>query len=1267
MSLKIGRNDPCYCNSGKKYKKCCMNKKGFDSLVEGLEEFFKDYNPIDLSKAIFAIASWGPNISASVKIHLMYKVMLCINEEEFCSNKEIKDYKELNEFFQLLNRRLPQFATLEDYWPEQDFGEIRFYHDKKLWKVFYGGGFENSYEYLYMYQLLFVPLNQEFLDSFGRSPTEELSSILYIQDYIISQLKSNNKRFENENLPPSGYLECPDLEYYENINELWGSIDLEYMLDKNVINSFCCDFGDVPKHELKESVFVNNFFETIKFPLFIKFTGKLLPIFTRDYAVYIFNEWGKIYREFKEKRRDINTKMICDINVSQFIKNRFLDDVFSLVSPMKEGKPLSIIYTVAYISHNELQLVYTLDPMSTDLQVDIENLKQEILETEEVINSGELQFLLNGENQVVSLTVNKSILNLKARIIILIPSLSTESVFFSIPNDFKVDVFFIREYIAIIDEIENLNELSKFFVFLEEMQNKAFHSSKLDLFGAFKDTSSVLIEGANDFNMVMLDTNWGSRYRYESLLTFWNLFPEIPYFNNPRYWKITKENKSIRLESKKDKDVTFYKKIGETHFFVGSHLNMSYDQARLSFFLTECLEYNIGSFSKELAVLQFFKQQNLLIGRVYPSSLVKGNDRYSHVSHLLPKEKLWEMECYYTSLDFFGFRIVFEDHLVQENFKGQLDRTLENRLLIDFLSSIDQVKSDELFQAVSKNIKMSSINKPGFILNELTFDYEISDIKSVLLPDSEHFKKVRNRIAFLCKEELLQPGLYNMQQGISILNMICRLIISDLRLELSRFESKQLLRFLINQSDASIHQNNVSREMISNSLQMDVDFDRGEKIKENENDFIRYHKCIRYLIESSLLVENSGFLKIDSKTYKYLLALVDWLFVVYAASDSIHYQVNVDCTIEITGDYLVNVNYDEKTNANMKEYQTYLANQILDQKDEKVEAIDNIQSYLDTIDIAFLEDMQFSFKNMCLVLNVLSTWPTQKNGFYRQELLTEVFNSCVENIDDITVKEVKNILEFLELDKEMILKTIAANDSPSFRSNDNIPVWEYAKRPWRYSIKPLVIKDNYIYWGVASVDKAKKIWMRGISTFHLPYSLPGRAIENILKQQEKNFQDKMVDKTYEITKCFIPKVLKEAELYKIDRSQRHPKNLGDYDVLAFWEEKNVIFNIECKYIRDSYCMKDAKRDLDKIFYGNADKGKSYISKLLNRQSYLKDHYLDICRSQNVEFNNSSPQVKIIPIFLTKKSTFWTQFPPIETEIVFLGLNDLSQYLSSFTR
>ena len=30
---KVGRNDPCPCGSGKKFKNCCMSKKNWDELV----------------------------------------------------------------------------------------------------------------------------------------------------------------------------------------------------------------------------------------------------------------------------------------------------------------------------------------------------------------------------------------------------------------------------------------------------------------------------------------------------------------------------------------------------------------------------------------------------------------------------------------------------------------------------------------------------------------------------------------------------------------------------------------------------------------------------------------------------------------------------------------------------------------------------------------------------------------------------------------------------------------------------------------------------------------------------------------------------------------------------------------------------------------------------------------------------------------------------------------------------------------------------------
>lgn len=73
--MKVGRNDPCPCGSGKKYKKCCLNKEiSFSSSVfdenesltsksKKLAVIFKDYKIKDLVTFAFCIASWTINRS----------------------------------------------------------------------------------------------------------------------------------------------------------------------------------------------------------------------------------------------------------------------------------------------------------------------------------------------------------------------------------------------------------------------------------------------------------------------------------------------------------------------------------------------------------------------------------------------------------------------------------------------------------------------------------------------------------------------------------------------------------------------------------------------------------------------------------------------------------------------------------------------------------------------------------------------------------------------------------------------------------------------------------------------------------------------------------------------------------------------------------------------------------------------------------------------------------------------------------------------------
>jgi hypothetical protein len=70
-------------------------------------------------------------------------------------------------------------------------------------------------------------------------------------------------------------------------------------------------------------------------------------------------------------------------------------------------------------------------------------------------------------------------------------------------------------------------------------------------------------------------------------------------------------------------------------------------------------------------------------------------------------------------------------------------------------------------------------------------------------------------------------------------------------------------------------------------------------------------------------------------------------------------------------------------------------------------------------------------------------------------------------------------------------------------------------------------------------------------------------------------------------------VRKNARLHRFDKQGKHPPDLGDYDVLGFYPEKNCILSVECKDILPVFCFKDLKRLREK-FFGRSQKDKGYI-------------------------------------------------------------------------
>jgi hypothetical protein len=118
--------------------------------------------------------------------------------------------------------------------------------------------------------------------------------------------------------------------------------------------------------------------------------------------------------------------------------------------------------------------------------------------------------------------------------------------------------------------------------------------------------------------------------------------------------------------------------------------------------------------------------------------------------------------------------------------------------------------------------------------------------------------------------------------------------------------------------------------------------------------------------------------------------------------------------------------------------------------------------------------------------------------------------------------------------------------------------------------------------------------------------------------------------------------------------------LGDYDVLAFYGEKNVVFNIECKDNLPPFCLKDATR-LKRTIFGEGDGDKGHFRQINKRKDYLLRNIKKIAESLHwpVDFNHLP---KVETIYLTRDTFWWTRFPPIETGVTFLQSAQLSTFI-----
>jgi hypothetical protein len=440
-----------------------------------------------------------------------------------------------------------------------------------------------------------------------------------------------------------------------------------------------------------------------------------------------------------------------------------------------------------------------------------------------------------------------------------------------------------------------------------------------------------------------------------------------------------------------------------------------------------------------------------------------------------------------------------------------------------------------------------------------------------------------------------------------------------------------------------------------------VDYCREELYARDHSDYLRTNRNYRYLIEKFVQKHPQGKEVLNKDRFQYLIALIDWLHVFYTASDSLHYEIHTT-GMKVDRNFLVEAIYDEDIGKKEKEFveqEAKIKLGIIGNPKDIVSPPRPLEKFLDALDASFKRDLGFTFRSMINVLQILSHWPEFRENIEISPFYSaseeEIKETCLKSVKEMTSEEVKPILDFLILKSTDVVKLIGQDEDCS-----DLPVWEHKKRYARYNLRPLVLIGWKYFWGPYSTRRSGLIWSGSPHYGALPIDLQSPSIQQVLKSEKRLIEKALVVKGLEILRRYTSFSGANVKLHKIDKKKKHPLDLGDYDILAFYPDKNVVFNIECKDILPVFCLKDAKTLRETIF-GEPGRDEGHFKQINKRQSYLSNHLSEIARSLRWPLNIDN-RPEIITIYLTRITYWWTKYPPYKINTVFLQVDLLQKFI-----
>ena len=261
----------------------------------------------------------------------------------------------------------------------------------------------------------------------------------------------------------------------------------------------------------------------------------------------------------------------------------------------------------------------------------------------------------------------------------------------------------------------------------------------------------------------------------------------------------------------------------------------------------------------------------------------------------------------------------------------------------------------------------------------------------------------------------------------------------------------------------------------------------------------------------------------------------------------------------------------------------------------------------------------------------------------KKEELEKVFFDLLEE-KKYTSDDVTKALDFLILDPNL-LKTISGS-----APHDILPIWEREKRDNRFSVKPVILDEEYCIFSPVIMNQVLSLWRSGITEWYLPYEIGLKNLKSVLKKWKKRYEDEMVQ---DIAAMFRANaeyaVYPEIELFKRFPDDEYPEELGDYDVIAINTSQKEIWLIESKVLQKVGSIYEDQMQQKSFFFQHKDD-----EKFQRRIDYVKENTGKVLKS----FGITPTDYSIVSYMVTNK-LFESRYKEISFPIItFSELQDI---------